>query len=78
MIITTPFTERFATTPSSTVGTDGSSAISALRHGTIAAWRPYVTITVSVFDLAVGSHAALSCANSANNMRMRLPAHSNS
>ena len=53
VVVTTPFTERFAATPSSTVGTDRSSAVSALGYSTIAAGRPYVTIAVSVFDLTV-------------------------
>ena len=78
MVIAALFTEGFAAALSTTVGTNRSSAVSALRNRTIAAWHPDVTIAVSVFDLAVGAHAALSCANSANNMRMRLPAHSNS
>jgi hypothetical protein len=56
VIITTPFTERFTATPSSTVGTDRSSAVSALGYSTVAAWRPYVTIAVSVFDLAKLAH----------------------
>jgi len=56
VIITTPFTERFTATPSSTVGTYRSSAVSALGYSTIAAGRPYVTIAVPVFDLAMGIH----------------------
>ena len=78
MVIAAPFTEGFAAALRTAIGANRSSAVSALRHGTIAAWHPDVTIAVPVFDLAVGAHAALSCANSANNMRMRLPAHSNS
>src|SRR6476660_5134485 len=36
MVIATPFTERFSAAPCSTVGTDCSSAVSALCHGRLA------------------------------------------
>jgi hypothetical protein len=51
MVIATPFTERFSAAPRSTVGTDCSSAVSALRHGSLAAWHP--NVVVSEFNLTV-------------------------
>jgi hypothetical protein len=74
VVVAAPFTEGIAATPSTTVGTDGSSAVSSLRHGTIAAGRPDVTIAVPVFDLAelVHGYAAFAnCSSSANNSLVR-------
>ena len=52
VVITAPLTERLATAPSSTVGTDCSPAVCALRHGAVAAGRSDVAVTEYVYDLA--------------------------
>jgi hypothetical protein len=56
VVITTPLAERFPATPGAAVGTDRPSAVSTNSHGTIATGRPYVAVTCSVFDLAIGVH----------------------
>jgi hypothetical protein len=79
VIIATPLTEGFPATPRATVRTNSRSTVTTCSHSTIATRRPYVAVACSVFDLAIGVHAALfNCANSAKSLRMRSPAHSNS
>jgi hypothetical protein len=56
VVITAPLTERFATAPHATVGTNSRSTISTCSHRTIATGHPYVTVTLYVFDLAVAVH----------------------
>jgi hypothetical protein len=63
----------------STIRANRGSTVSALGCRRLAARCPVVAIARHVFDLAIGGHAALfNCANSANSLRMRSPAHSNS
>src|SRR5882724_3877475 len=72
VIVVAEFAERISAAFRATVGTDRRPAVTALGHGSLAAWRPNVAVTGYILDLAIGAHAALSCANSANNIRMRL------
>jgi hypothetical protein len=39
--------------PRATVGTNRGSAVSGFRYGRVAAWRPYVVVTVYMLDSAV-------------------------
>jgi hypothetical protein len=78
VVIATPLAEGFPTAPHAAIRTDRGTAVSTLRNRTIAARCACVSVAIHMFDLAIGVHAAFIWANSANNSRMRLPAHSNS
>ena len=72
VIIAAPLAEGLPATPHATVGANSHSAVSALSNSTIDTGHRYVAVACSVFDLAIGVHAALfNCANSANSLRMR-------
>jgi hypothetical protein len=59
MVVAAPLAEGFPATPHPTVGTNSHSTVSTCGHSPIAAGRPYVAVTASVLDLAVGTHFAV-------------------
>ena len=53
VVVIAQFAEGIPAALRTAVRTDSGSTVSALRHGSLAAWHTDVTIAVSVFDLAV-------------------------